>query len=106
VSVYHWHGTETNAPNFLILRRNSASFAQDFLVCVSDVYDDARSNIVKHETSPDNRSQSAIAADALQEAREMPPGMKRSDALKRAGLLRCAADSHAVIFRKKGRPRR
>jgi hypothetical protein len=73
---------------------------------VSDIYAGARSNIVKQEASPDSRSQSAIAVDALQEAREMPPGMKRSDALKKAGFLRCAADSHALISRKKGRPRK
>ena len=77
-----------------------------FFVRVSDIYDDVRSNIVKQEASPDSRSQSAIAVDALQEAREMPPGVKRSDALKKAGLLRCVADSHALIFRKKGRPRK
>jgi hypothetical protein len=73
---------------------------------VSDICDDARSNIVKQETSHDSRSQSAIAVDALQEAREMPPGEERSDALKKAGLLRYAADSYALIFRKKGRPRK
>jgi hypothetical protein len=77
-----------------------------FFVRVSDIYDDVRSNILKQEASPDSRSQSAIAVDALQEAREMPPGAKRSDALKKAGLLRCVADSHALIFRKKGRPRK
>jgi hypothetical protein len=80
--------------------------AGHFFVRVSDIYDDARSNIVKQEASPDSRSQSAIAVDALQEAREMPPGVKRSDALKKAGLLRCVADSHTLIFRKKGRPRK
>ena len=42
---------------------------------------------MKHETSPDSRSQ-ASAVDALQEAREMPPGAQRADALKRAGMLR------------------
>src|ERR1700676_5035219 len=77
-----------------------------FFVRVSDICDDVRSNIVKQEASPDSRSQSAIAVDALQEAREMPPGVKRSAALKKAGLLRCVADSHALIFRKKGRPRK
>jgi hypothetical protein len=41
--------------------------------------------VVKHETSPDSRSQ-ASAVDALQEAREMPPGAQRADALKRAGF--------------------
>jgi hypothetical protein len=53
---------------------------------VNDIYDDARSNIVKQEASPDGSSQSAIAVDALQAAREMPPPMKRSDALLFATL--------------------
>jgi hypothetical protein len=38
---------------------------------------------VKQEASPDNRSQNASAAEALQEAREMPPGAQRTDALKK-----------------------
>jgi hypothetical protein len=59
---------------------------------------------VKQETSPDSRSQNASAADALQEAREMPPGAQRTGALKKAGLLRRAADSHALIVRKKTGP--
>jgi hypothetical protein len=54
---------------------------------------------VKRETSPDSRSQNASAAEPLQEAREMPPGAQRSDALKKAGLLRRVADSsHGLIF--------
>jgi hypothetical protein len=61
--------------------------------------------IVKQETSPDGRSHNAIAVDALQEARGMPPGARRTDALKKAGLLRRAADSQELIVRKKGRPR-
>jgi hypothetical protein len=60
--------------------------------------------VVTRETSPDRRSQKASAADALQEAREMPPGARRTDALKKAGLLRRAADSHGLISAKKGRP--
>jgi hypothetical protein len=61
--------------------------------------------IVKQETSPDGRSHNAIAVDALQEAPGMPPGARRTDALKKAGLLRRAADSQELIVRKKGRPR-
>jgi hypothetical protein len=59
---------------------------------------------VKQETSPDIRSQNASAVDALQEARGMPPGAQRANALKKAGLLRRVADSQGVIFAKKGRP--
>ena len=60
---------------------------------------------MKQEASPDSRSQDASAVDALQEARGMPPGAQRADALKKAGLLRRVADSQGLIFAKKGRPR-
>jgi hypothetical protein len=59
--------------------------------------------VVKRETSPDSRGRSASAVDALQEAREIPPGSLRTDALKKAGLLRRVADSHALIFAQNGR---
>jgi hypothetical protein len=58
------------------------------------------------EISPDSRSLNASATDALQEAREMPPGPQRADALKQAGLLRRAADGHGLILAKRGRPRK
>jgi hypothetical protein len=61
---------------------------------------------VKQETSADVRSQNANAVDALQEAREMPPGARRTSALKKAGLLQRAADSQGLMFAKKGRPRK
>jgi hypothetical protein len=60
---------------------------------------------VKQETSPDIRSQNASAVDALQEARAMPPGAQRANALKKAGSLRRVADNQGLIFAKKGRPR-
>jgi hypothetical protein len=60
---------------------------------------------VKQEASPDSRSRNAGAVDALQEARAMPPGAQRADALKQAGLLRRGADIHGVILAKRGRPR-
>jgi hypothetical protein len=53
----------------------------------------------------DDRNQAAQAMDALEEARGMPPGQERTEALKRAGLLRRAADSQGLIFAKRGRPR-
>jgi hypothetical protein len=56
--------------------------------------------------SADNRRQNATAMDALEEAREMPPGAPRTEALKKAGLLRRTADSHGLIFAKRGRPRK
>jgi hypothetical protein len=61
---------------------------------------------VKQETSPDIRNQNESAVDALQEAREMPPGAQRTSALKKAGLLRRVADSQGLIFAKRGRPRK
>ena len=45
------------------------------------------------------------AADALELARQMPPGRERSEALKLASLLRCTADARGLIFAKRGRPR-
>jgi hypothetical protein len=56
--------------------------------------------------SADHRSRSARAADALEEAREMPPGARRTEALKKAGLLRRTADHQGLIFAKRGRPRK
>jgi hypothetical protein len=46
------------------------------------------------------------AADALEVARRMPPGPERSQALKLASLLRCAADARGLVFPKRGRPRK
>jgi hypothetical protein len=54
----------------------------------------------------DNRHQDARAMDALEDAREMPPGAPRTEALKKAGLLRRTADSQGLIFAKRGRPRK
>jgi hypothetical protein len=56
------------------------------------------------QLASDDRSQADQAMDALEEARAMMPGQKRTDALKRAGLLRRAADSQGLIFAKRGRP--
>jgi hypothetical protein len=42
------------------------------------------------------------AADALELARQMPPGQERSEALKLASLLRCTADARGLIFAKRG----
>jgi hypothetical protein len=47
----------------------------------------------------------AGAMEALEQAREMPPGLQRAQALKQAGLLRHAADNQGLIFVKRGRPR-
>jgi hypothetical protein len=54
----------------------------------------------------DSRSLHARSIDALEEAREMPPGAHRTEALEKAGLLRRTADNQGVIIAKRGRPRK
>jgi hypothetical protein len=46
----------------------------------------------------------AEALAALERARAMPPGAGRNEAMKRAGILRNAADLQGVFFAKRGRP--
>jgi hypothetical protein len=46
----------------------------------------------------------AEALVALEEARTMPPGPKRNEAMKQAGILRNAADTQGIFFAKRGRP--
>jgi hypothetical protein len=48
----------------------------------------------------------AEAQAALDEARAMPQGPERTAALKKAGVLRKTADSHGIIYAKRGRPRK
>ena len=54
--------------------------------------------------SPLNRDLDAEATDALEAARLMPPGPDKTDALKKAGLLRNAADVNGLFFARRGRP--
>jgi len=44
------------------------------------------------------------ALAALEQARAMPQGPARSEALKRAGLLQKAADMQGLTFARRGRP--
>ena len=44
------------------------------------------------------------AVVALEEARALPPGPDRTEAMKRAGILRNAADLQGVFFARRGRP--
>ena len=44
------------------------------------------------------------ATEALEAARLMPPGPEKSEALKKAGMLRNAADIRGLFFAKRGRP--
>jgi hypothetical protein len=43
------------------------------------------------------------ALAALERARGIPPGPERSEAMKRAAVLRNAADLREIIFAKRGR---
>jgi hypothetical protein len=44
------------------------------------------------------------AVVALEAARAMPYGPERTEAMKKAGLLRNAAALHGLVFAKRGRP--
>ena len=46
----------------------------------------------------------AEALAALEEARAMPHGPERTEAMKKAGVLRNAADLQGIFFAKRGRP--
>jgi hypothetical protein len=46
----------------------------------------------------------AEARAALEQARTMPPGPKRNEAMKQAGILRNAAALQCIFFAKRGRP--
>lgn len=46
------------------------------------------------------------ATTALEQARAMAPGPERTEAMKRAGILRNAADLQGMFVAKRGRPKR
>ncbi|MDE2469305.1 MAG: hypothetical protein KGL35_11325 [Bradyrhizobium sp.] len=55
--------------------------------------------------SPDSdRDLEVEATEALKVARSMPVGSAKSEALKKAGLLRRAADARGIIFARRGQP--
>ncbi len=56
------------------------------------------------EQSPDRHDWFARAAEALEKARKMKPGRDRSEALKKAGQLRSAADMMGYLKSKELRP--
>jgi hypothetical protein len=59
------------------------------------------------EDKKNPRSRRDLEADALaalEEARRMPAGPERTEAMKKAGILRNAADSQGTIFARRGRP--
>jgi hypothetical protein len=54
----------------------------------------------------DSEDPDASALEALEAARAMPHGPARTEALKKAGLLRHQADLRGLVFAKRGRPRK
>jgi hypothetical protein len=50
------------------------------------------------------RDLEADALAALVQARTLPPGPERTEAMKKAGILRNAADLQGIFFAKRGRP--
>jgi hypothetical protein len=58
----------------------------------------------RSEPSNDAIDWDAKAIEALEAARLMPPGKEKSEALKKAGMLRNAADIRGISFAKRGRP--
>jgi hypothetical protein len=54
----------------------------------------------------DRHDWEARAAEALEQARSMRKGPERSEALRKASLLRVAADAMGLFFPKRGRPRK
>jgi hypothetical protein len=46
----------------------------------------------------------AMAVIALDEAREMPPGEERTEAIQKAMVFRNAAEIHQLLGRKRGAP--
>jgi len=51
-----------------------------------------------------DRDLDAEAQEALESARAMPAGAAKSEAMKKAGLLRRAADAQGISGAKRGRP--
>ena len=62
--------------------------------------------IMAHEKKvpPPKIDLEAEALSALEQARNMKPGEQRTEAMKRAGILRNAADLQGLFFAKRGRP--
>ena len=55
-------------------------------------------------SSIDRHDWDARAQEALEQAPDMPRGPERSEALRKASLLRVAADSMGLFSPKRGRP--
>jgi hypothetical protein len=48
----------------------------------------------------DSHDWAARAAEALAQAKKLPPGLKRSEAIRKVGQLRFAADMKALLMSK------
>jgi hypothetical protein len=58
----------------------------------------------RERNDPDIHDSAIRADEAFAEAIRLPNGTARSDALKKAGRLRMAADQQGIRFAKRGRP--
>jgi hypothetical protein len=58
----------------------------------------------RQRDEPRSHDSALLADEALAQALELPNGPARSEALKKAGQLRLAADKHGIRFAKRGRP--
>lgn len=59
------------------------------------------------EEKKDHRTKLDLEAEAvaaLEQARMIPPGPERTEAMKKAGILRNAADLQGIFFARRGRP--
>jgi hypothetical protein len=53
-----------------------------------------------HKSHPHSLDWDTKASEALEQAKKLPPGSKRSEAIKKAGQLRIAADMKNVLMPK------
>jgi hypothetical protein len=56
------------------------------------------------KTPHTDHEREAEAIEALEAARSMPNGPEKTEALKKAGLLRNAIDARGINFARRGRP--
>jgi hypothetical protein len=65
---------------------------------------DSRVEKLTSQRSSEGQISAAKADEALEDARKLPHGAARTEALKKAGTLRNDADSYGLNFAPKGRP--
>jgi len=88
-----WTAGELRRPN------EQSRFSRDECILSASVPMDQTRKDPRPE--PDLDEQAQIALDA---ARRMKPGPERTEAMKRAGILRNAADLQGLFFARRGRP--